>query len=56
MVLGMARRGQIRSQVDDTTLKGMLEQIGGAEGGAPKVKMARRMCDDSDSEPDLEGL
>ena len=56
MVIQMARRGQIRSQLDDSTLKGMLEQIGGVDAGAPKVVMARRMCDDSDSDIDLDGL
>ena len=55
-MIQMARRKQIRSQLDDSTLKGMLEQIGGVDAGAPKVVMARRMCDDSDSEVDLEGL
>ena len=46
-------------QLTDKQLKGMLEQISDSGDGAAKQKIQidrRRFNDDSDSEPDLDGL
>ena len=54
----MAQRGQLREPLTDASLAKMLEQIsGGEEGGGSRVQFdRRRYADDSDSEPDLDGL
>jgi DNA-binding TFAR19-related protein (PDSD5 family) len=59
MVLMMAQKGQVQSQITDAYLKQMLEGIseGGEGSSAPKVTFdRRRFGDDSDSDIDLDGL
>merc|ERR1719217_39812 len=59
MVLMMAQKGQVQSQITDSYMKQMLEGIsdGGETTKATSVKFdRRRFGDDSDSEPDLDGL
>jgi len=57
MIIEMGRKGQLRQQLDDKQLKGMLEQISGSgEDTKPKISFDRRRFDDDDSDIDLDGL
>ena len=51
--------GQVQQQVTDAYMKQMLEGIAGGDSSASAAKVSfdrRRFGDDSDSEPDLDGL
>jgi programmed cell death protein 5 len=59
MVLMMAQKGQVQSQITDAYLKQMLEGIsdGDDKPSASKITFdRRRFGDDSDSDIDLDGL
>ena len=59
MVIMMAQKGQVQQQVTDAYMKQMLEGISGGDSSASAAKVSfdrRRFGDDSDSEPDLDGL
>lgn len=59
MIIQMANKGQLQSQVNDVMLKQMLEQISEGDAAAPSntVKFdRRRFGDDSDSDIDLSDL
>ena len=59
MIIQMANKGQLQSQVNDAMLKQMLEQISEGDAAAPSntVKFdRRRFGDDSDSDIDLSDL
>ena len=59
MVLMMAQKGQVQSQITDDRLKHMLEGISDSgEEAKPKIVLntRRHAMDDSDSDIDLDGL
>jgi len=59
MVLGMAQKGQVQSQITDAYLKQMLEGISDSGAGETKASISfdrRRFGDDDDSDVDLDGL
>ena len=59
MILGMAQKGQVQSQITDSYLKQMLESIADGDDKSKSKGIQfdrRRFADDDDDDIDLDGL